>query len=86
MDTFVEIGNLDLRTLADDELNSLINGLAEERARRYRENRERDWNKLIESVRAYIKKYTCIEIITGEDNFYIDDESLFDTIGQIELT
>lgn len=88
MDTFIKIGNLDLRTLKNDELDCLINELSQEREQR-RKNEEltQDWNELVNAILRYSKKYGGIDISTEAGIFHIKNGYDFnwDIIGQISL-
>lgn len=54
--------------------------------RRRRIEKEEDWNNLANTIKDYIKKYGGIEInCYGEGGGFIDVNSRFDTIDEIEL-
>ena len=54
---FGTIGNINLRQLADDELNTIIKNLIIEKEKRENEKQERDWFKVQQVLSDYLEKY-----------------------------
>lgn len=74
------IGNLDLRKIADDELDAIIDGFCKEREKRKVAQEKADWEKLVEHLKTYIDLYGDIRI---QDDVWISEDNNFNTPGEI---
>lgn len=79
MNTFEKIGNLDLRTLADDEIKVLVQELGKELENRDKKRDWEDWNKAVNAMTAYIEKhgYFIVNLNEGEREIWIESDSIF---------
>lgn len=78
MTAFEIIGNIDLRKLATDELNVIINSLTAEKKKREKAEAESDWMRVRQAINDYLDKYDEIIVCDGNEQFYLN-EGLIDT-------
>lgn len=77
---FETIGNIDLRQLADDELEVIIKNLCEEQKSRRENAMRNDWGKLARIISDYCEEYGAIQI---RDDIFIEATDDFSQVGEI---
>lgn len=69
--------------LTMEELENLSRNASKELARRKEQEQKEDWEKVVTTLKAYIKKYGEIEIDCGYDDLILDEEADFPKTGII---
>ena len=69
--------------LTMEELENLSRNASKELARRKEQEQKEDWEKVVTTLKAYIKKYEEIEINCGYDDLILDEEADFPKTGII---
>lgn len=77
---FEIIGNLDLRKIADDELDTIIKNLQEESKNRKEAYRLDAWKKLVAHIREYCKEFGSIQI---KEDVFINENEDYTTPNEI---
>lgn len=78
---FETIGNLDLRLIADDELDAIIKNLSNERTARRETYKKEAWEKLVRQIKEYCEEFGAIGIARGTN--YLSENSNYATPGKI---
>lgn len=77
---FETIGNIDLRQLADNELDAIIKNLQKEQKNR-RENYMNDcWRKLVTHIQEYCEEFGSIQV---KEDIFIDENDNYTVPGEI---
>ena len=69
--------------LTTEELESLCRNAGNELTRRKEQEQQEDWEKVVTTLNAYIKKYKKIKIDCGYDDLILDEEAVFLKTGII---
>lgn len=69
--------------LTMQELENLFRNVSNELTRRKEQEQKNDWEKVVTTIKAYIKKYGNIVIDCGYDDFILDEEADFPENGII---
>lgn len=69
--------------LTMEELETLFRNASNELTRRQEQEQKKDWEKVVTTLKTYIKKYGDIVIDCGCDDFILDEESDFPENGII---
>lgn len=69
--------------LTMEELENLFRNASNELTRRKEQEQKNDWDKVVTTIKDYIKKYEDIVIDCGCDNLILDEEADFPNIGII---
>ena len=73
------------KTLSDDELSVLMNGIQSEiNDRKVRVKRE-VWNKVVDAINAYTEEYGPIEIWDDAVSIYLHAREFSHTLGEISV-
>ena len=68
--------------LTTEELENLFQNASNELTRRKEQEQKEDWEKVVTTLNAYIKKYEYIEI-DGDGTINLDSETTFPNVGSI---
>lgn len=69
--------------LTMEELETLCRNASNELTRRQEQEQKKDWEKVVTTLKTYIKKYGKIEIDCGHDDLILDEEADFPKTGII---
>lgn len=69
--------------LTMEELENLSRNASKELTRRKEQEQKEDWERVVTTLKAYIKKYGEIEIDCGYDDLILDEEADFPKTGII---
>lgn len=69
--------------LTTEELETLSRNVSSELTRRKEQEQQEDWEKVVTTLNAYIKKYGKIAIDCGYDDLILDEEADFPKTGII---
>lgn len=69
--------------LTTEELENLFRNASNELTRRKKQEQKEDWEKVVTTLKAYIKKYGEIAIDGGGDDLVLDEETDFPEAGTI---
>ena len=68
--------------LTTEELENLFQNVSNELTRRKEQEQKNDWEKVVATLKAYIKKYEEIEI-DCDRTINLDEETTFPNVGSI---
>lgn len=68
--------------LTTEELEALCRDANNELTKRKKQEQKEDWEKVVTTLKAYLKKYEYIEI-DCDDTINLDSETTFPNIGSI---
>lgn len=69
--------------LTMEELENLFRNASKELTRRKEQEQKEDWEKVVTTLKTYIKKYGKIEIDCEGDDLALDEETDFPEAGTI---
>lgn len=69
--------------LTMEELETLSRNVNNELSRRKKQEQKEDWEKVVTTLKTYIKKYGAIEIDCENDDLVLDEETDFPEAGTI---
>lgn len=82
----MEIKNLltnPVETLSAEDLSHLQLVIADELEHRRLCAKETAWNEVVEAIKNYCSAFGSIEYNTYEEEYYINDDNNFSTVGKI---